>query len=164
MTTTSLIEQIDQAIVALKARVQLTTDEAELVDYAGEIRSLENRLADIRRTAASELADGTKGRRWLVSISNKRLRSYDSKRILFDLTGGDTTRIPGVLARLLGNGTVRLSWNHSKLEKEMAAADVTMVTAQREITDDDPSGAHVGVVWTTNYPAYTPLFRDDPDD
>lgn len=144
-----------------KAATLKPLTDGQRADLLGLINSVERRLADIRRAGQSELPANTVGEEWTMRQGRKATRSYDTMRLLVDLGGGDNP--VETLHDLLYSGVLTVTWHYSKLKQEAAARGTTLVTAQREVGLDDPTGAHIGEVWKDDYPRWEAVTGDDKD-
>lgn len=144
----------------IKAAIANAPDDPALVDVLGLVRHAEIQLADLRKTAASELPEGTiEGKAYVYQQSRVAKRSFNLSRLfvkIWDaLENGDipiTLNGIDVIAYLVKHKVIKLSWSWTNLKKLAEQLDLPLTVAQHEITEGDE--ADVGEVWGWGTPSY----------
>lgn len=135
--------------------------ETQLIDLAGQLRSTEKRLADLRLEISSEFGDTdtsgssvAEGRRWKAKTSRVGQRSYNPSAIFTSAQAEGYTMMD-----LVRSGALKLTWGWQKLEAFFAINNIPMRTVGHELDPDvnDPEGPHVGVWYKTGSTSYEPL-------
>ncbi len=174
MTMTDLIKTIRALEREAKALNKTTPTNDELADAIGDLRSIEVRLGNTRKRWESltlemdEIRDYDKsdrvdpkaragtpvaaGERWEVKPTYTTQRTYNTQRIIADLTDSleamtGTEMSAGKLLLLLKErDALRFNWQWSNLKGMFRAFGVTLVTGEDELDDDavDLEDPHVG--------------------
>lgn len=116
----------------------------QLADVIADLQSAERTLADVRRMLMSEVTGPLSGREYRLVESRTAKRSYNTSGLLSQFGGFEA------LPRLVARDVIRISWQWSKLRRELEQADLPLTLAQHEITDGDPE-ALVGEVWESQF-------------
>ncbi len=165
------IRAVERSALALKT---LTPTDAELADAIGDVRSVEVRLADVRKRWESltvemeEVRDHdptrrvdpsvragvpvATGERWEVKPTYTTKRSYNTGRIIHDLmegieklTGGEMST-GRLLLMMQERDALDLRWKWTNLKSMFHAFGVTLEVGQHELDDEasDLDDPHVG--------------------
>lgn len=119
-------------------------------DLAGRIRRVEVDLGDYRRALLSEVSEPMEGDNYRIEVGRKADRTYNTARLLAAFSEAWGTDLAGTVRRLVTSQVVSLRWSWSRLEKELAVAQIGLSKAYQEIDDDDLDGPMVGEVWKTD--------------
>ena len=120
----------------------------DLVDLAGECKSLESRLAEHRRLLLSEVAGDVTGQHWSLEQGRVAKRTYNDDKILSDLLSA--TETPDLLALLLmlrDKDVVRFQWQWSKLKRLLEDWQLGLRVKAGEVESGDEE--MIGEVWTS---------------
>ena len=139
--------------VAKKAREyrQIAVGEGQLTDLAGEMRSIENRLAADRRIISSEFDPGgtTAGRGWAAKTTKVGQQSFNAPAILMSAQSNGLT-----LMDLVNAGALKLDWKMMKLKDLFAKHDIEFRQVGHEIESGDPMGPHLGLWYKAGSTSY----------
>lgn len=138
----------------IKTAIANAPDDPALVDVLGLIRHAEIQLADLRKTSASELPQGTiEGKAYVYQQSRQAKRSYNTSRLLALFTRVVGPNPMHALLWLIERGVVKMSWSWKNLQAVADELDLELTVAKHEITDGDLT-ADVGEVWGWGTPSY----------
>jgi hypothetical protein len=144
--------RILQAMPREAKALLMAADESNIVDALGEIREVEKGVASERKLGASEVEPGQVGQDWMLKQSKVATRTFNHANIIKKFADARDTSMLAALAYLISNDAVRLNWQISKLKPLIRIDNITIETAQHEITEGD--SADIGEVWGLGYPTY----------
>lgn len=130
----------------------MAADDSNIVDALAEIREIEKGVASERKLGAAEVEPGQMGKDWSFGQSNVAKRSFNHVTIIRKFAESRDTSMLAALAYLILNDAVRLQWQISKLKPLIRIDNISIETAQHEITEGD--SADIGEVWGLGYPTY----------
>ena len=139
----------------LRATLLAAEGEGGALDVIGDIKSIETQLADIRKGAAVEFQTGQRGNRWQIYVPEPNARSYNTPRIIRSFAEAIKGSSWDAFVMLWRRDAVRIEWQFKKLLAAANQFDVTIATAQHEITEGDD--ADIGVYPKKGYPTYKPV-------
>lgn len=128
----------------------------DFIDFMGEAREAERRLADVRRGLEAETEHGTRGNVYRVTFGTSTSRSYNTSALLRDFMKALDASMVSTILWLRDAGALEFSWKYSKLRTAAYKADVQLNEAMREITDGNDS-AHIGEVRKRGSASYEPI-------
>ena len=126
----------------------IPSSDEDLVDLAGECKSLESRLAEHRRMLLSEVAGDVTGEHWSLEQGRVAKRTYNDDRILSDLlSAADTNNLIDLLLILRDKDVVRFQWQWSKLKRLLEDWQLGLRIKAGEVESGDEE--MIGEVWTS---------------
>ena len=143
---------LEQIVPDVKATFLSVATDEERVDLLGDIRSVEQGLAALRKSGASEIEAGTTGTRWEFRQGRAAKRSYNTPQLLHKIADAMGVSTWEAFVTLFRGDVLRISWQWSKLNRVLDEYRVTTVTARHEIEEGDE--ADIGEYWKDGYPSY----------
>ena len=136
----------------LRATLLAAEGEGGALDVIGDIKSIETQLADIRKGAAAEFQTGQQGNRWRIYVPEPNAFSYNTPKIIRSFAKAIKGTSWDAFVMLWRRDVVRLEWQYKKLLSAAREHDVSLTTAQHEITEGDDED--IGVYPKKGYPSY----------
>ena len=120
--------------------------EDETADAVGHVAAVERRLADWRKGMLAEAAP-SEGREYEIVEHRYCDRTYNTGRLLDDLSGLSGYSVTETLRQLVAAGVVKVDWRWTELKRYCERNQFQPLKAFGPVEGDDLDAPHYGEAW-----------------